>query len=363
MADEPAIAFTGGGTGGHVFPALAVIEELSDRGYHRFLWLGSPKGVERRIVEEAGIPYVPVPSGKLRRYISVSNVTDLFRVASGFLAGRSALGHHRPGLLFSKGGFVSVPPVAAAASLGIPVISHESDFDPGLATRINARFSRRVITAYPETAARFGEKAVALGNPIRKAVREGNRERASERVPVDLTRALLVVAGGSLGAVQLNEIVAAELDRLTETFSVVHQRGEHPEVAPNGEHYYSRPFFGEEWGDILARADLLLCRGGAGTLWEAGASKTPAVVVPLSARASRGDQIRNARYFEERGAAVAIAQDPPEPGEVVDALFSLFYSADRYDEAVRGMAQIVGADVTGAIADEIESLLTMEGRQ
>lgn len=360
MVEDPVLAFTGGGTGGHVFPALAVIEELKDRGYDRFLWIGSSGGVEREIVEGAGIPYAAVPAGKLRRYISLRNITDLFRIVAAFFASRAILREHQPALLFSKGGFVSVPPAAAARSLGIPVISHESDFDPGLATRLNLRFSARVITAYPETAEALGGTGCGvevLGNPIRLAIRRGRREDAAAHLPVDLNRPLLVVAGGSLGAVQLNEIVAAELPRLTELFSVVHQRGDHPAAAEESEFYHSRPFFSDEWGAILARADLLLCRGGASTLWEAAVSGTPAVVVPLSARASRGDQIRNARYFESRGAVVAIEEDPPEANVVVSQLLALYSDKERYNAARKAMASLAAGDVTAAIADLLEQTL------
>ena len=357
------LAFTGGGTGGHVFPALAIIEELRRRGHDRFLWIGSPRGVEREIVESAGIPYRAVPAGKLRRYLSLRNLTDLFKIAGGYFAARKLLKEERPALLFSKGGFVSVPPVAAARSLGIPVVSHESDLDPGLATRLNARSSRLVLTAYPETAAALearGARALALGNPVRRAVREGSRENASRWLDLDLNRPLLLVVGGSLGAQQLNEIVSSQLERLTEKFTVVHQRGDHPAPTADSPLYMSHPFFGSEYGDILARADLLLCRGGAGTLWEAATTGTPAVVVPLSARASRGDQIRNASYFGEAGGVVAITEEDPEAEAVVDALFELWADRGRYETAVEALQALAGGDPTGRISDEIEGLLSEE---
>lgn len=346
-----------------MFPALAIIEELRRRGYDRFLWIGSSRGVEREIVEAAGIPYRAVPSGKLRRYLSFRNVVDLFAVAFGFFAARKVLKSESPALLFSKGGFVSVPPVAAAKSLRIPVISHESDFDPGLATRINARSSRLVITAYPETAEALearGARALALGNPVRRAVREGSREAAGRWLDVDLDRPVLLVVGGSLGARQLNDIVAEQLERLTERFTVVHQRGNHPAPRQDSPRYMSRPFFGEEYGDILAKADLLLCRGGAGTLWEAAVSATPGVVVPLSARTSRGDQIRNAGYFGEAGGMVSVTEEEPAAGAVVDALLALWEDRGRYERAVEALKALAGEDPTRRITDEIERLLSEE---
>lgn len=359
----PLLAFTGGGTGGHVFPGLAVIEELERRGYDRFLWIGSAGGVEREMVESQGIPYRAVPSGKLRRYLSLKNVADLFRVAAGFFVARGLLKAERPGLLFSKGGFVSVPPVAAARSLGIPVISHESDLDPGLATRINARSSELVLTAYPETAASLRGRAVITGNPVRRGILEGDRKRAGEHLTLDLRRPLLLIVGGSLGAKQLNEIVSAQLQRLTEAFSVVHQRGDHPAPAPDGPRYVSRPFFGAEYGDILARADLLLCRGGAGTLWEAAVTGTPAVVVPLSARSSRGDQIRNAEYFARRGGVVAILEESPSPELVVGELLSLVRDRQRYEAAEIALRGLVAGNPAGLIADELERVVRGEGER
>lgn len=360
---DPLLAFTGGGTGGHVFPGLAVIEELNARGYRKFLWIGSAGGVEREMVESAGIPYRAIPAGKLRRYLSVKNVTDLFRVAGGFFAARAILRGEGPALLFSKGGFVSVPPVAAARSLGIPVISHESDLDPGLATRINARSSQLVLTAYPETAAAIGEGALATGNPVRRGILDGEPQRARAHLTVDLNRPLLLVVGGSLGAVQLNEIVAQEMEKLTEHFSLVHQRGDHPAPAPDSDRYMSRPFFGAEYGDILARADLLLCRGGAGTLWEAAVTGTPAVVVPLSTRSSRGDQIRNARYFAERGAVVAVTREAPSSRLVAQELFSLFQETGRYEAARRALRDLAGGNPAGLIVDEIERVVQHRGEQ
>lgn len=363
MSKERVVAFTGGGTGGHVFPALAVIEELRARGFDDFFWIGSTSGVERSLVERAGVPYYSVPTGKLRRYLSLRNITDLFRVLGGFLSSRRILKKRRPTLLFSKGGFVSVPVVAAAGRLGVPVISHESDFDPGLATRINTRSSSLLITAYPETAAFFGSRGAAvkvLGNPIRREVRHGSRDRGSALLAVEADRPVLLVVGGSLGARQLNEVVGGELERLTQTFTVVHQRGDHPPVAEESARYRSSPFFGAEYGDILARSDLLLCRGGAGTLWEAAASRTPAVVIPLSGRASRGDQIRNAEYFERKGGVVALSPDATAQ-EAVIAVEHLYGDRQRYEETKAALAEIAAADAAVAIADEIEARLSGYG--
>lgn len=302
------IAFTGGGTGGHIYPGLAVAARLKTLMDVSIVWIGSDAGMDRDIVERAGIPFVGVPAGKLRRYLSLRNAADVFKVLAGFFASRRALRRLKPALLFSKGGFVSVPPCAAAASLGIPVFTHESDYSPGLATRINLRFAERVFTAYGDTIRSLPpacrSKAAVAGNPVRAEFRTADPERGRRFLGLGPRERILLVLGGSQGARQVNELVAAALDRLCEEYVVVHQTGREAEGIPApSERYRPYEYIRDELPDVLAAAELVVGRSGAGTVWEAAVAGLPMVLIPLAGSGTRGDQVENAEHFRLSGAA------------------------------------------------------------
>lgn len=311
MKDRPVVAFTGGGTGGHIYPGLAVAAELRASFEGRIVWLGSRKDSDRRAVEAAGIEYVALPAGKLRRELSLENLVDGFRVVAGYFAAKRILRELKPMLLFSKGGYVSVPPCRAAAALGIPVFTHESDLSPGLATRLNAAKAEKVLVAWEETKAAFPaalrSKVEVVGNPMRAAMVEGDAERGRAALGVPRDMPIVLAMGGSQGAVQVNRMVAEALPRLRGRAFVVHQTGEgngDPNPSPGkNEGYRSFPFIRDELPDIMAAADIVVTRAGAGALQEAGALGKPLVLVPLAGAGTRGDQVDNARHFAARGAA------------------------------------------------------------
>ncbi|NNM67460.1 MAG: UDP-N-acetylglucosamine--N-acetylmuramyl-(pentapeptide) pyrophosphoryl-undecaprenol N-acetylglucosamine transferase, partial [Spirochaetales bacterium] len=300
------IAFTGGGTGGHVYPGLAVLDYLKKNFPYRFVWIGSSDGMEKKIVENHGVEYFGVPSGKLRRYLSWRNITDLFQVYRGYRASLKLLRKIKPILVFSKGGFVSVPPVFAARRLQIPVVSHESDFDPGLATRLNAKASQFICVPYNESRSffhpRYQDRLVVTGNPVRDELLTGNKDWIRQTWNVPPKVPILLVLGGSLGAVQLNDLVKEHLESWKGRLFVVHQTGTSWSGPPSSLWYVARPYFTTEMADLYASADLVLARAGAGTLWEAAAAQAPLFLVPLES-GSRGDQIRNADLFKKAGAA------------------------------------------------------------
>ncbi|HUX12770.1 MAG TPA: UDP-N-acetylglucosamine--N-acetylmuramyl-(pentapeptide) pyrophosphoryl-undecaprenol N-acetylglucosamine transferase [Spirochaetia bacterium] len=309
------IVFTGGGSGGHVFPGLAVLEVLRSRWVGELHWIGSGKGMEREIVEEWGIPFHSIPAGKLRREFSLKNAIDLFKVFGGIIASYAILRKIGPAALFSKGGYVSVPPVIAARILRIPVLTHESDSDPGLATRINARFSETIFVAYPETKACFADevqrRVVVSGNPVRSDVFRGNSEAGRRFVNAPGGRPLLLVLGGSQGARRINRMIGEALPSLREHFYVVHQTGSAND-SPGSEqpgHYFPVPFLRKEYGDVLAAADLVVSRAGAGTLWEIAVAGKPSILIPLAGSGTRGDQVRNAGLFAGRGASIVLNDD------------------------------------------------------
>jgi UDP-N-acetylglucosamine--N-acetylmuramyl-(pentapeptide) pyrophosphoryl-undecaprenol N-acetylglucosamine transferase len=325
----------------------------------RLFWIGSNHGMEREILERTEIPFSGIPAGKLRRYFSLRNLADLFKIAAGLLHSLILLKRLRVGLLFSKGGYVSVPPVLAARLLGIPVISHESDRDPGLATRINARFSDLVLCAYRESCAAFAGRATveALGNPIRRAILEGDRRRGRTQWGVGPQEKLLVVLGGSQGARQINAMVEGAIEELLPLARVVHQTGRADYRPSEREGYYKAPFFHEELPDLLAAADLVVSRAGAGTLWENGVTGTPAILVPLGLGSSRGDQLRNARLFAERGAAEVLEETEADPQGLLRAVRRLLTDEQRRRSMARATRELCDPLAAEAIAERIERYL------
>jgi UDP-N-acetylglucosamine--N-acetylmuramyl-(pentapeptide) pyrophosphoryl-undecaprenol N-acetylglucosamine transferase len=303
-------AFTGGGTGGHIYPGLAVAQHLKNLLPCRIFWIGSSKGMDRKIVEEAGLEFYGIPSGKLRRYFSLRNVSDIFKVAAGFFAAHRILKKEKPVLLFSKGGFVSVPPSAAASFLKIPVYSHESDLTPGLATRINLRFSEKIFIPYKESIAFYSSavhnKLEISGNPVRMEFHSADSSKGRAFLNVKEEERILLVLGGSSGSLEVNRLIKESLPQLTRHYTVVHQCGSNEEEIPETlDNYKPYAYLRDELPHIISAAELIICRGGAGTIWECAALKKPMVIIPLRASGtSRGDQVENARVFEEAGAAV-----------------------------------------------------------
>ena len=305
------IACVGGGTGGHVFPGIAVIEELKKHQSNlEILWIGSGKQLERDIISRFDIPYYAVPSGKLRRYFSLQNLIDIFRLAAGFFASLLLLRRLRIDILFSKGGYVAVAPVIAASMLRIPIVTHESDRDPGLATRIISRFADTVLLPYEQTRVDYFESSPkdveVTGNPVRSEVLRGVADRGRKMFGIESDLPIVLVLGGSQGARQINDLIRESRDELLEHAVVVHQMGRldyEPSSIPN---YITAPIFNEEFPDILAAADLVISRAGAGTVWENGTTGKAAVLIPLGSGSSRGDQMRNAELFVQAGAAYSL---------------------------------------------------------
>jgi UDP-N-acetylglucosamine--N-acetylmuramyl-(pentapeptide) pyrophosphoryl-undecaprenol N-acetylglucosamine transferase len=392
------IAFTGGGTGGHIYPGLAVAEELKARLVsqdHRIFWIGSDKGMDRSIVEGAGLEFFGIPAGKLRRYFSLRTIPDAFKVVAGFFAARNILKKQRADILFSKGGFVSVPPCAAAASLGIPVYTHESDFTPGLATRLNLRFVERtggrVFTAYTDTVnflpAAIRDRVTVSGNPVRAAFRSAAfRSAAFGNASADPAKGrtflglgpkerILLVLGGSQGAMEVNDLIRDALDNLRRYYTVVHQYGPEQqwdmrriepseEGAPSGEGggYIPLPYIKDEMPHVLAAAELVVGRSGAGTVWESAALGKPMILIPLSGSGTRGDQVENARFFEREGAAQVLSDSNGLAGsEKLSRMVSTIAEDHRLRGAMAEAAKRIGSlDGAAIIGDSISKVIYRE---
>jgi len=364
------IAFTGGGTGGHIYPGLAVATVLKklmleikaqsrDTGFDfRLIWIGSSAGMDRSIVEEAGIEFFGVPSGKLRRYFSLRTAVDFFKVIGGYFAAKKIIKKQKVKILFSKGGFVSVPPCAAASSLGIPVFTHESDFSPGLATKINSRFIKkngRIFTAYEETVKFFPknlhDRVTVCGNPVRDVFYCADPAKGRSFLNVKDDERILLVLGGSQGAKEINELIRSSLSALTEIYTVVHQTGPALEWdIPAAEKYKPYPYIKEEMPHVMAAAEIVMGRSGAG-VWEWAVLGKPMILIPLMGSGTRGDQVENARFFKQAGAAQVLTA--PEPAELMLAVNSLAKDEIKRNEMAKASAKIGEKNAAMVIAKSI----------
>lgn len=324
---QPLVAFTGGGTGGHIYPGLAVIQALRERGFKgRVVWLGSKKPLDRTIVERENIEYFALPSGKLRRSFSLHNLIDAFRVIAGYAASLRILSALKPALVFSKGGYVSVPPCRAAAALGIPYFTHESDASPGLATRLNAGRAAKILLSWPATlpllAAPLRAKALVVGNPVRPALFRGDAEKGRRFLGAPEALPIVLFVGGSQGSRQINDFVEAIRSRLDGKAFIAHQTGKElfdPALhAKRPGSYKALAYIGEEMSDILAACSVVAGRAGAGTVWESAAMGKAMVLIPLEGAGTRGDQVENAKMAEQAGAAVCLNAEKANP----EALFA-----------------------------------------
>jgi UDP-N-acetylglucosamine--N-acetylmuramyl-(pentapeptide) pyrophosphoryl-undecaprenol N-acetylglucosamine transferase len=303
--------------------------------------------MDRSIVEGAGLEFYGIPTGKLRRYLSLKNVSDIFKTGAGFFAARKILKKERPALFFSKGGFVSVPPCAAAASLGIPVFTHDSDYSPGLATKINARFASRIFTAFDESSAffpsRFRPIIVTAGNPVRSAFYGADPAAGRAFLGLRPGEPMLLVLGGSQGARELNELVRESLPLLTRYYTVVHQTGPAQDWDfPHSERYKPYPYITDEMSQVLAAAELVLGRSGAGTVWECAAAGKPMLLLPLRGPGTRGDQVENARFFEKAGAAIVLKGSPAKTAASLEEAVSVLAGHAEKRAAMAAASTVLG---------------------
>ena len=328
------IVMTGGGTAGHVTPNLALAPPLKEKGYNIY-YIGSYTGIEKKLVEDAGITYYGISSGKLRRYHDWKNFTDPFRVIKGFSEANQLLKHLKPDVVFSKGGFVSVPVVMAAARQKIPAIIHESDMTPGLANKLAIPFATKVCCNFPETLDYLpAGKAVHTGSPIRKELFSGSREKGLEFAGFTSDKPVILIMGGSIGSRFINNAVWDSLDELLKTFQIVHLVGKgninKDLVGKTG--YQQYEFINEQLNDVFAMTDLMISRAGANSISEILALKIPNILIPLSAKASRGDQILNAASYEKQGFSTVLQEEELTSQLLIDSVNTVFANADLIKE-------------------------------
>lgn len=330
------IVLTGGGTAGHVTPNIALIPKLREAGY-TISYIGSYDGIEKKLIEDFGIPYYGISSGKLRRYFDPKNFSDPFRVLKGFAEAKKLLKKLNPDIVFSKGGFVSVPVVLAAKSRKIPAIIHESDMTPGLANKICIPAASKVCCNFPETVNCLpADKAVLTGTPIREELLSGDKQAARKFCGFTSDKPVILVIGGSLGSVVVNNAIRGILPQLLNTYQVIHLCGK-DKLDPsleNTEGYVQYEYIKKELPDLFALADIIISRAGANAICEISALAKPNLLIPLSANASRGDQILNARSFERQGYSKVLEEEELTPEILLGAVNDLYQNSQTYVDAM-----------------------------
>lgn len=335
------IVLTGGGTAGHVTPNIALLPALREADFD-IHYIGSYDGIEKRLIEDFEIPYYGISTGKFRRYFDVKNFTDPVRVLKGYSEARKILKQLAPDVVFSKGGFVSVPVVRAAHSLGIPCIIHESDMTPGLANKLCIPVAKKVCCNFPETLQMLPEdKAVLTGSPIRAELSKGNRIAALDMCGFTANKPVIMVIGGSLGAASVNKAIRSALPKLLEDFQVIHLCGKEKvdNLLLNVPGYKQFEYVKAELKDLFALADVVVSRAGANAICELLALKKPNILVPLSAKSSRGDQILNARSFESQGFSLVIDDDDLADSVLIEKIHEVYFERQIYIDTMEKSGQ------------------------
>ncbi len=349
------IVFTGGGTAGHVTPNIALIPKLKSLGYD-IHYIGSYEGIERRLIEDYRIPYYGISTGKLRRYFDLKNFSDPFRVIKGFMEAKQVLKTLKPDIVFSKGGFVSVPVVRAASALKIPCIIHESDMTPGLANSLCIPVAKKVCCNFPETLQKLPEeKAVLTGSPIRAELTKGDKEKGLSMCGFHSGKPVIMVIGGSLGAAGVNTLVREALPKLLEDFQVVHICGKEKidNLLLSTDGYKQFEYVKEDLKDLFAMADIVISRAGANAICELLALRKPSLLIPLPARASRGDQILNAKSFESQGFAMVADEDYLTAVTLTEKVHELYFTRQSYIEAMQNSNQRDAIDKIVGLIEEV----------
>lgn len=331
------IILTGGGTAGHVTPNIALLPRLKELQYD-IHYIGSYNGIEKELIAPFQIPYHGISSGKLRRYFSVKNFTDPFRVLKGFHEANKLIRTLKPDVIFSKGGFVSVPVVMAGKHNRVPVIIHESDMTPGLANKLAMSSATKICCNFPETLEHLPkEKAVLTGSPIRQELLSGDREAAKKFCGFTSDKPVILIIGGSLGAAAVNKAVRSILPKLLENFQIIHLcgKGKLDTSLTGMDGYIQFEYIQKELKDLFALTDIVISRAGANAICELLALHKPNILIPLSASASRGDQILNARSFERQGFSIVIEEENLTDDLLLSEINRLYKDRESFISAMK----------------------------
>ena len=347
------IVLTGGGTAGHVTPNIALFPALKEAGYE-ISYIGSYDGMERKLIEDLGIPYYGISSGKLRRYFDPKNFSDPFRVVKGYFEAKKLLKKLKPNVVFSKGGFVSVPVVLAAKACKVPALIHESDMTPGLANKLCIPSAAKVCCNFPETVDYLPkDKAVLTGSPIRQELLSGDKEQAARLCGFTMDKPVILVVGGSSGSKFINDAVRGLLDDLLANYQIIHLcgKGNIDKLYNNRSGYVQFEYAGKELRDMFALSSLVISRAGANAICELLALHKPNILIPLSAAASRGDQILNARSFEKQGYSYVIEEENLTKETLDAAIKKVMTEKETYISNMKSSQQL---DSIHTILDLIE---------
>ena len=354
------IVLTGGGTAGHVTPNIALIEVLRAEGWD-IHYIGTQDGIEHELIGRLpGVKYHSVPSGKLRRYFDVKNFTDPFKVLAGSVKAAHLIGQIKPDVVFSKGGFVSVPVVYGAWLHRVPVIVHESDMTPGLANRLSTPLCRAVCTTFPEAAKAAGAKGVCTGTPLRRDLFEGRREEGLRICGFTGSKPVLMMTGGSLGAQAVNAALRQALPQLTQVFDIAHLcgKGNLDENLKSTPGYRQFEYMREDMAHIYAMSDVIISRAGSNTLCEIIALKKPALLIPYPKAASRGDQILNAESFRARGLCHVLMQEDMTAESLTNAVIEVYKQRRAIEGVIAACPQ---RDGTAAVMAQIHKYALNRG--
>ncbi len=346
------LVLTGGGTAGHCTPNLALLPYLKDK-FENVYYIGSKNGIEKDIISKTDIPYFSVRCEKFRRKFTLKNFSIPFEVYSGIKEAMAILDELKPDVVFSKGGYVALPAVIAAHKRKIPVIAHESDYSPGLANRITAKYCSKVLTTFPETAQEF-TNGVYVGSPIRKEIYSLKKRSCTKSFEFNGDKPVLLITGGSQGSKAINSAVRSSLEELLIKFDIIHICGKnnlYKDKTPKG--YYQTEFLPDIERAFTA-CDVCVSRAGSNTLFELLALKKPTVLIPLPKGTSRGDQVLNAEYFERQGLVSVLRQNVLTPFSLVNSINACF--ANRFNLKLNFEKQNE-FDATKKIADIICSYI------
>ncbi len=331
------ILFTGGGSAGHVTVNAALIPSFLDEGWN-VSYIGSVKGIESQLVGRMdGVAYYGISTGKLRRYADLQNVKDPFRVMKGVYQAYRLIRKLKPDVLFSKGGFVSVPVVLGAWLNRVPILIHESDLTPGLANRIAIPFAQAVCVTFEQTAQTLkGGKGVHIGPIIRQELSLGRASRGLNWCKFTPGKPVLLIMGGSLGAQKINRMVRRHARALTETYQIIHICGKGQlDSSLHIQGYLQFEYIHDELADVLACTDLVISRAGSNSIFEFLALRKPMLLIPLSKESSRGDQILNAELFEQAGYAKVLLEEEMNDDSFLQSLQSVFTNKDQIIEKMK----------------------------
>lgn len=348
------IVLTGGGTAGHVTPNIALLPGLKEAGYE-IHYIGSYDGIEKKLIEEFSIPYHGISTGKLRRYFTTENFKEPFRVIKGCREAKELLTELKPNVIFSKGGFVSVPVLRAAKTLKIPAIIHESDMTPGLANRLSIPWANKVCYNFPETAQYLPKnKGVLTGTPLRKELLAGNAIAALNFTGLSANKPVVMIIGGSLGSAKINRAIREILPELLKEFQVIHLcgKGKLEPSLQNTAGYVQYEYIRKELADLFALSSLVVSRAGANAICELLALQKPNILIPLPKAQSRGDQLLNAASFEKQGFSTVIYEEALTQDSLLSTIRSVYKDRAQFIDKMEKAQTIPSIDRILALIEE-----------